>query len=70
MNGRKTTTLAFPMTERPALDILAEAFRKEMHLITVPSIIDTLVYAERECLKKRGIDFLPAPDGADLIPVV
>jgi hypothetical protein len=63
------TTVALPKKDRPAVDLLAEQYRQEKHLLVSPSSMDTLVYAIRECLERRGITFLPAPDGVAPVPV-
>jgi hypothetical protein len=64
------TTLAIPKSERPALDLLARIFQEEKQLLNPPSIQDTLVYALRDCLMHRGVTFLPAPDGGEIVPIV
>jgi len=66
----KYTTLAIPRGERPALDILGEFYRKEKGLITPPTAIDSLIFALRECLLRRGVDFLPKPEDGEAIPVI
>ena len=70
MPNEPKTTLAIPKTERPGLDMLIEVYRQEKHLASAPSIQDVTVYMLRECLERRGITFLPAPEGATPVPVV
>lgn len=52
-----------------ALDMLAEAYRKERSLLTTPTYKDTVAFALMECLERRGITFLPAPEGCEPVPV-
>jgi hypothetical protein len=65
------TTIAYPKTERPVLEILREQYKQERGSeLQAPTTKDTLVLAVRECLKRRGIDFLPSPPDGIPVPVV
>ena len=63
------TTIAIKKTRRPALELLAEQYRQERGARFI-SIGEAVELAALECLNRRGIDFLPAPEGATLVPVV
>ena len=66
----KYTTLAYPKAERPALDILTKLYQGEKKLLSPPSAIDTAIWAIRECLSRRGVNFLPKPDDGEAVPVL
>jgi hypothetical protein len=67
---RPITSLAIYKNERPALSMLQSIYREEKEMLSLPTLIDTISYALRECLKRRGITFLDGPEDSELVPVV